>query len=76
MEVPDTLWGRIYYAWAVAELARTPTDTDKLEIMLTDKADFRAPGNARVEAARCLCALVETGKPPIDHVIQVLGIEG
>ena len=73
VEVPDTPWGRTYYAWAVAELARAPTDTDNLGVMLTSMADFRAPGDARAEAARCLRALLETGKPPRDHVVQVLG---
>ena len=56
-----------------AELARAPTDTDSLGVMLTSMADFRAPGDARAEAARCLRALLETGKAPRDHVVQVLG---
>ena len=73
VEVPDTPWGRTYYAWAVAELARAPTDTDSLGVLLTSMADFRAPGDARAEAARCLRVLLETGKLPRDHVVQVLG---
>ena len=72
VEVPDTAWGRTYHDWAIAEIARQNLESEPLGILLTSMADFRAPGDARSEAARCLRALLETGKPPTDHVVQVL----
>ena len=76
IELPDTPWGRAYYGWAIGVLAELPVDDTRVGVMLSSMANFREPQDSRLEAARCLRSLLEAGRPPLDHVVQVLRTEG
>ena len=66
VELPDTPWGRCYYAWAVQQLQALPEDSSALPVMVSSMHDFRGVGadQRRADAAECLRALLATGKPP------------
>ena len=65
-ELPDTPWGRCYYAWAIRELERLLRDSNALPVMVSSMFDFRGVDAAqrRADAAECLRSLAATGKPP------------
>jgi hypothetical protein len=73
VELPDTPWGRCYYAWAIRELEGLPSDSGVLPVMVSSMFDFRGVGAAqrRTDAAECLRALAATGKPPA-HFVTVM----
>ena len=79
VEVPDTPWGRAYYYWAISELDQQgpvpEAGSEVLGVMLTSTSEFRAPGDARAESARCLRALLEIGKPPREHIVQLVDVQ-
>jgi hypothetical protein len=80
IELPDTPWGRSYFAWATRELrlrenssaARGAGSEDAPGVMLVSMANFREPGDARAAAILCLQTLLSEGRPPRDHVLQIL----
>lgn len=42
VELPDTHWGRCYYAWAIRELERLPRNSNALPVMVSSMFDFPA----------------------------------
>ena len=75
IELPDTPWGRAYFAWATGELRRIEDDPDNAGypgVMLVSMANFREPGAPKTAAAQCLRSLLAEGRPPKEHVFQLL----
>ena len=71
----DTPWGRSYYAWAIRELRLRESIAGSEEVpgvMLVSMANFREPEDARAAAVMCLQTLLAEGRPPRDHVVQIL----
>ena len=73
IELPDTPWGRAYYRWASAEGGDGPPTGNSIGVMLVNMHDYRHPGNASAEAGRCLRALLQDGRPPVEHVVRTFG---
>ena len=71
VELPDTPWGRAYYAWAVNKLREMEAGSGPA-VMLVSMANFREPLCARAEAAACLRCLLVRGTPPPEHVLQIV----
>ena len=75
IELRDTPWGRTYFAWATREL-RLREDTaegkDCPGVMLASMANFREPEDPRAAAAQCLRLLLAEGRPPREHIFQLL----
>jgi len=75
IELPDTPWGRSYYAWAIRELRLRENIAGSEEVpgvMLVSMANFREPEDARAAAVMCLQTLLAEGRPPREHVVQIL----
>ena len=75
IELPDTPWGRSYYAWAIRELRLRENIAGSEEVpgvMLVSMANFREPENARAAAVMCLQTLLAEGRPSREHVVQIL----
>ena len=75
IELPDTPWGRTYFAWATRELRRREASAEEEElpgVMLVSMANFREPDEPRAAATQCLRTLLAEGRPPREHVLQLL----
>ena len=75
IELPDTPWGRAYFAWATRELSLrqdTAEGKDCPGVMLVSMANFRELQDFRAAAARCLRTLLAEGRPRREHVSQLL----
>ena len=71
VELPDTPWGRAYYAWAVSKLEDMEPGSGPA-VMLVSMANFREPLCASTEAAACLRCLLDRGTPPPGHILQIV----
>ena len=75
IELHDMPWGRRYYAWAIRELRLRENIAGSEEVpgvMLVSMANFREPEDARAAAVMCLQTLLAEGRPPREHVVQIL----
>ena len=76
--LPDTGFGRHYYAWAVQQLEAASSGADLLPVMLSAQDDYRglADRAARMQEMEVLLqALLLTGKPPA-HFTKVFSRRG
>ena len=66
LEIPDIGPGRLYYQWAVEQLAKPENEADGLPVMLVVQSDFRGVplDEARPAMEQFCFALLSSGKPP------------
>ena len=75
VELPDTPWGRSYYALVCQQLFAVENHAERVPCMLCSMADFRGPEQgAKSATADCLRSLLTRGRPPL-HFARFLDQE-